>query len=322
MRKILSLALAALMIVSAFAFVSCGEKAAKLGLGVATTVSATNATEEKAGSVKTAATVAAVLLSTDGKIISVDIDTLEAALGMTATGEAVAASSLLSKRDKGDAYNMVKFGGATLEWYAQVDALETVLVGKTIEEAKALLLETGYGADAVVAAGCTIAISDMIEAVLEACANAKEVGSFEGDSVAVSVVCENSKSTANATAEKAGVLQAEFTFAAVSVKDGKTTAVITDAMNAKATFSTTGEAISTAEPQTKGELKEGYGMAQYANTTEYYLQSAAFDKECAGKTSAEITAMENGTDALVAAGCTIAVSPLVAAVVKAIAAAK
>ena len=62
MRKILSLALAALMIVSAFAFVSCGEKAAKLGLGVATTVSATNATEEKAGSVKTAATVAAVLL--------------------------------------------------------------------------------------------------------------------------------------------------------------------------------------------------------------------------------------------------------------------
>ena len=320
MRKILSLALAALMIVSALAFVSCGEKAAKLGLGVATTVSATNATEEKAGSVKTAVTVAAVLLSTDGKIISVDIDTLEASLGMTATGEAVAAKSLASKRDKGDNYNMVKFGGAKLEWYAQVDALETVLVGKTTEEAKALLLETGYGA--VVTAGCTIDISDMIEAVLEACANAKEVGSFEGDSVAVSVVCENSTSTADATEEKDGVLQAEFTFAAVTVKDGKTTAVITDAMNAKATFSTTGEAISTAEPQTKGELKEGYGMAMYANKTEYYLQSAAFDKECAGKTSAEITAMENGTDALVAAGCTIAVSPLVAAVVKAIAAAK
>jgi hypothetical protein len=63
-------------------------------------------------------------------------------------------------------------------------------------------------------------------------------------------------------------------------------------------------------------------MAKYANTTEYYLQSAAFDKECAGKTAAEITGMKDGTDALAAAGCTIAVSPLVAAVVKAINAAK
>lgn len=318
MRKILSLALAALMIVSAFAFVSCGEKAAKLGLGVATTVSATNATEEKAGSVKTAATVAAVLLSTEGKILAVDIDTLEAALGMTAEGTAVAGTSFESKRDKGDNYNMVKFGGATLEWYAQVDKLETVLVGKTVDEAKAI----ATGNDSVVAAGCTIDITDMIKAVVAACANAKEAGSLEGDTLAVSVVCENSSSTKDATEEKDGVLQAEFTFAAVTVKDGKTTAVVTDAMNAKATFNTKGEAVDTSAPKTKGELKEGYGMAQYANTTEYYLQSAAFDKECAGKTSAEITAMENGTDALVAAGCTIAVSPLVAAVVKAIAAAK
>lgn len=318
MRKILSLTLAVLMVVTAFAFVSCGEKAAKLGLGVATTVSATNATEEKAGSVKTAATVAAVLLSTEGKILAVNIDTLEAALGMTAEGTAVAGTSFDSKRDKGDNYNMVKFGGATLEWYAQVDKLETVLVGKTVAEAKAI----ATGNDAVVAAGCTIDISDMIKAVVAACENAKEAGSFEGDTLAVSVVCENSSSTKDATEEKDGVLQAEFTFAAVTVKDGKTTAVVTDAMNAKATFNTKGEAVDTSAPKTKGELKEGYGMAKYANTTEYYLQSAAFDKECAGKTAAEITGMKDGTDALAAAGCTIAVSPLVAAVVKAINAAK
>lgn len=318
MKKILSLTLAVLMVVTALAFVGCGEKAAKLGLGVATTVSSTNATEEKAGSVKTAATVAAVLLSTDGKILAVDIDTLEASLGMTAEGVAVAGTSFESKRDKGDSYNMVKYGGATLEWYAQVDKLETVLVGKTVAEAKAI----ATGNDAVVAAGCTIDIADMIKAVVAACENAKEAGSFEGDTLAVSVVCENSSSTKDATAEKDGVLQAEFTFAAVTVKDGKTTAVVTDAMNAKATFNTAGEAVDTAAPKTKGELKENYGMSKYANTTEYYLQSAAFDKECAGKTSAEINGMKDGTDALVAAGCTIAVSPLVAAVTKAIAAAK
>ena len=318
MKKILSLTLAVLMIVTAFAFVSCGEKAAKLGLGVATTVTAKDATEEKAGSVKTAATVAAVLLSADGKILAVDIDTLEASLGMTAEGVAVAGTSFESKRDKGDNYNMVKYGGATLEWYAQVDKLETVLVGKTVDEAKAI----ATGNDAVVAAGCTIDVTDMIKAVVAACANAKEAGSFEGDTLAVSVVCENSSSTKDATEEKDGVLQAEFTFAAVTVKDGKTTAVVTDAMNAKATFNTAGEAVDTSAPKTKGELKENYGMSKYANTTEYYLQSAAFDKECAGKTSAEINGMKDGTDALVAAGCTIAVSPLVAAVTKAIAAAK
>lgn len=322
MKKILSLALAVLMLASLLSLVSCGEKAAKLGLGVVATVSHTDATEEKDGSVKTAATAAAVLLSADGKIVSCDIDTLEAALGMTADGTAVAGKSFATKRDKGDNYNMVAYGGAKYEWYVQVDKLEELLIGKTPDEAKALVLGTGFGSDEVTAAGCTIGIDDMIKAVLKACENAKELGSFEGDALAVAITCENSDSTKDATEEKNGVLQAEFTFAAVTTKDGKVTAAVTDAMNAKSNFTLAGEYVEGAAPQTKGELKEGYGMAAYANTTEYYLQAAEFDKACAGKTAAEISGMENGTDALEAAGCTIAVSPLVETVVKAIEAAK
>ena len=321
MRKILSLTLAVLMVVTAFAFVGCGAKPAMLGLGVASTVTPTDATVEKAGKVATAVTVAAVLLDADGKILACDIDTLEASLGMTAEGTTVLPATYESKRDKGDAYGMQAYGGKT-EWYIQVDNLEAVLVGKTKDEAKALLLDTGYGNNAVISAGCTIDIADMIEAVLEACANAKEVGSMEGDALSVSIVCDNSSSTKDATPERAGVLQAEFTFAALTVKDGKVTGVVTDAMNAKSTFDTAGKVVDASEPKTKGELKEGYGMAAYAQTTEYYLQAAEFDKQCIGKTSQEITAMKDGTDALVAAGCTIAVSPLVEAVVKAIAAAK
>ena len=322
MKKILSLILAVTMIATAFVFVGCGEKTAKLGLGTVSTVEATDATEERAGKVATAVTVAAVLVDADGKILACDIDCLEASLGMTVDGEAVAASSLVSKRDKGDSYNMVTYGGAKLEWYAQVDKLETVLVGKTAAEAEALLLSTGYGDESVISAGCTINISDMVKAVLKACANAKELGSMEGDSLAVSITCENSDSTKDATEEADGVLQAEFSIAAVTVKDGKATAVVTDAMNAKSTFNIAGEAVNTSAPQTKGELKENYGMAAYAQTTEYYLQAEAFDKECAGKTVDEINGMKSGTDALAAAGCTVDVSPLVAAVTKAMGAAK
>ena len=317
MKKILSLILALTLTLGVLALAGCGAKPAKLGLGVATTVTPTDATEEKNGSVKTAVTVAAVLLSADGKILSVDVDCLEASLGMTADGAAVAGTSFESKRDKGDNYNMVKYGNATLEWYAQIDKLEQTLVGKTEAE-----IQASTTADDIVAAGCTIDVADIIKAIVAACKNAKELGSAEGDSLAVAITCANSDSTKDATEEKEGVLQAEFTFAAVTVKDGKTTAVVTDAMNAKATFNTAGEAVDTSAPKTKGELKEDYGMSKFANTTEYYLQSAAFDKECAGKTSAEINGMKDGTDALVAAGCTIAVSPLVAAVTKAIAAAK
>jgi len=317
MKKILSLILALTLTLGVLALAGCGAKPAKLGLGVATTVTSTDATEEKNGSVKTAVTVAAVLLSADGKILSVDVDCLEASLGMTAEGVAVAGTSFESKRDKGDSYNMVKYGNATLEWYAQIDKLEQTLVGKTEAE-----IQASTTADDIVAAGCTIDVADIIKAIVAACKNAKELGSAEGDSLAVAITCANSDSTKDATEEKEGVLQAEFTFAAVTVKDGKTTAVVTDAMNAKATFNTAGEAVDTSAPKTKGELKENYGMSKFANTTEYYLQSAAFDKECAGKTSAEINGMKDGTDALVAAGCTIAVSPLVAAVTKAIAAAK
>lgn len=322
MKKILSLALVAIMVISALALSGCGAKEAKLGLGVVTTVESTDATAEKTGNVTAEITAAAVLLSADGKILACDIDTLQAKLPFTADGKIVSVSAFQTKRDLKENYGMSSYAKTT-EWYLQIDKLETVLVGKTVDEAKALVLNTGFGSDEVVNAGCTIGIADVIAAITEACGNAKNVGSLEGDSLAVAITAEYDAGTSkDATEEKDGVVQAEVCFAAVSLKDGKTTGVITDAMNAKFNFSTAGVATKTDAPQTKGELKEGYGMAAYAQTTEYYLQAEAFDKECVGKDVAGINGLAGGTDALATAGCTIDVSPLTAVVVKAIGEAK
>lgn len=321
MKKILSLILVLTMICSALVLTSCGAKEAKLGLGVVTSVEATAATEEKNGDVTADITAAAVLLSADGKILDCDIDALQAQLPFTADGKIVAVNSFSTKRDLKESYGMSTYAKTT-EWYLQADKFEALVIGKTVTEVKALVLSDGFGNDDVVNAGCTIGISDFVSAIAKACESAKNVGSVEGDALAVAITAEyDADSSKDATEEADGVVQAEVSFAAVSVKDGKVTGAVTDAMNANFKFGTNGEATETSVPKTKGELKEGYGMAAYAQTTEYYLQAEIFDKECVGKDATGIRGLSDNND-LITAGCTIDVLPLVEAVTAAIKEAK
>ena len=69
MKKIISILLVLVMALGVFALTSCKGKALKFGLGVATSVSATDASAEKAGEGKLTVTAAAVLLDKDGKIV-------------------------------------------------------------------------------------------------------------------------------------------------------------------------------------------------------------------------------------------------------------
>ena len=62
----------------------------------------------------------------------------------------------------------------------------------------------------------------------------------------------------------------------------------------KAAFDATGAASGelNAAPQTKKELKEGYGMKRVsAIGKEWYEQAAALEEWCVGKTVAEVLAM-------------------------------
>lgn len=343
MKRILSLLLAALML---FALVGCtAEKPAddqnndngnntvetlKFGLGVyAYVAKATSATSEAEGAGETDVTAAAVLLDKDGKIVKCTLDTIQNKVAFTADGKCVEAGEFKTKYELGDAYGMKAYGQAPKEWFEQADAFETVVVGKTIDQVKALVATGDKGTDEVINAGCTITIAEFVKAVEKAVANAADSAATKDDTLQVAMV--SVQSIKDATAEAAGTNGVDTTIVATALnKDKKVVVASSDVVQSKITFDAAGvTAVEVnSEIKSKKELGAGYGMAQYGadlngdgTVKEWFEQGAAFDAALVGKTATEIAALAletgYGVDSLQTAGCTIAVSDMVKAAQKA-----
>lgn len=95
--------------------------------------------------------------------------------------------------------------------------------------------------------------------------------------------------------ESNGSVSVNTTMCAVTLDDaGKIVAVQFDVVQPKAAFDATGAAADfNAGPQTKKELKEGYGMLKAsAIGKEWYQQAEALEAWCVGKTVEEVCAMK------------------------------
>lgn len=139
-----------------------------------------------------------------------------------------------------------------------------------------------------------------------------------------------------ATAEKEGTVSVNTTMCAVTLDDaGKITAVSFDVVQPKGAFDATGAAAEfNAEPQTKKELGENYGMRKAsAIGKEWFEQAEALENWCIGKTVEEVLGMKtfdrgDGSHTMVPdeadlkTGCTITVGDYLKALEKAAAAAK
>jgi len=99
-----------------------------------------------------------------------------------------------------------------------------------------------------------------------------------------------------ATADAAGSVSVNTTMCAVTLDDeGKIVSITIDVVQPKAAFDATGAASGelNAAPQTKKELKEGYGMKRVSSIgKEWFEQAAALEDWCVGKTVAEVLAMK------------------------------
>ncbi len=318
--KIISLILAVMMVLSLFTLTGCESSSpAKLGLGFVASTKVADATEDAEGNGTTAAVAAAVLVDANGKIVACDIDEIEVALKFDFEGFAATSYAFTSKRTLGDNYGMAAYANTT-EWYAQVDALEKVIVGKTIDEVNALVVN-GTASEEVTKAGCTIYAGELVSAVSKAYANAKVEGATTADKVAVSISAYFSNAT-DASEEADGKIEADIAFAAVATnKDGKITACQNDAAAASVAFDMEGIAAEAEAIKTKRELGDDYGMAAWANTTEWYVQADALDKYMVGKTADEALKAMDDTGApngdVAKAGCTINVFAAVQAIVNA-----
>ena len=284
-------------------------------------VAATDATEDKNGQGAMDITAAAVTVDADGKIVACDLDTLQIKAAYTTEGKAVANTEFKTKRELGDAYNMVAYGGAIAEWYAQADAFEALIVGKTVAEIKALVIaDTNKGNDEVVAAGCTIMINEFVAAIEKAVANAKAEVAAD---VTVKVAMNATQTCTDATADKAGSNKVETYICAAALKDGKIVSSDSDCVEGNFGFDTTGKSTFDASKAitSKREQGDNYNMVAYGGAVaEWYAQADAFDAACEGKAASEIAGLMGedykGIDSLKAAGCTIYVSGFVAAASK------
>ena len=324
MKKLIPLFLAVILLLSTLSFVGCKkeEPKLKLGLGVYTTVSATDATEDKAGQGQATVTAAAVLVDDEGKIVKAFVDCADNKVGYTAEGKAVANAEFKTKYESGADYNMVAYGGAAKEWFEQADAFCALIVGKTADEVKALVAENAKGTDEVINAGCTIYVAEFVKAIEKAIANAAASEATANEALKLGVA--TTQTTADATEEKNGSNKVETVFFAAAVNaEGKVVAASSDSVEVSFTFDEKGKSTFDTKKDvlSKKEQGDNYGMKAYAGSAkEWYEQAAAFDAACIGKTASEIEGLMGadykGNADLQAAGCTVYVSGFVKAAKK------
>ena len=343
MKKTIALILALCL---TLALVACGEKQPaapqeaeyKLGMGIVL-----NMDSSKAENAQVDATVAAVVLDAEGKIVSCRIDVAQNK--MKVVGGAVdTAATFKTKMELGSAYGMAgkvdnNDDGVMLEWDAQAKAFEEYVVGKTAAEVEGIQTQEAKGHliavdEALLKAGCSMQITDFVAAVVKACKD-EQAQTFKTAAtftlgVAAATVADESTAAA---ADKDGEVKMYTDFAAAVVADGKILAAITDAVQPKIAVNTLGDIVEKSFVATKRELKEDYNMAKYGasmdnngdgKVLEWYVQADAFVKYVVGKTGAEVKAMETKTldngyvisadDALLSAGCTIQITSMKAVV--------
>lgn len=315
MKKILCALLGILMMLSVFTLVSCEKEpeTVKFGMGVLISASATDATDEKDGQGKATTNVAAITVDADGKVVACQLDTADFTVKYTVEGKAIANDSFKTKYEQGADYNMIAFGGATKEWFEQADAFESMVVGKTLDEIKALVAEGGKGNADVIAAGCTITVTEFVGAIEKAFANLADSNATAESAIKLGI--NAAQTTTDATEEKNGNNQIDVTVVAAAVNaDGTVAAIASDCVQYKFGFTLAGASAfdATKTVKSKRELGADYGMVAYGGAAkEWFEQADIFNGLCIGKTPAQIVALcaadNYGTDEVKAAGCTVLV---------------
>lgn len=145
-----------------------------LALGIVTEMAGQNASESGNGSCKLDTTIVAAAVNAAGNTVAMTADCVSTSFGFTIAGAATTdtAATIKSKRELGFDYGMVNYGASDKEWFEQADAFALTCLGKNASGIAALVLDTGYGNDSLVQAGCTITVSGLARAAQKATATA------------------------------------------------------------------------------------------------------------------------------------------------------
>lgn len=316
MRKILSLVICLMMIISCIPAIAEEAAAVKTGLSFVTSLSSSKDGQAQANIALTAVTV-----DDNGVITACVIDYVQAKIAFDATGKITTdmATVFQSKNELGDGYGMRKASSISAEWNEQAAAFAAYCVGKTIDEVKNMPVdENGKAVDIV--ASCTMAAGQFITGVEDAVANAVHMGAKKGDVLKV-VQYSNMSKSKDATAEAEGQAQVYAHVGAFTLNGDVITSAYIDAVQATVKFNAEGKITSdvAAAVQSKNEIKDGYGMKAISPIgKEWYEQTAAFCAFITGKTLNEAIAVAvNPAETDVVASCTIGTDAFLQLIVKA-----
>ena len=305
----------------------------KTGLSISTSFtkdSTFNATAEKDGQVAYDLTIAAVVVDSNGVIVSCVIDSVPATVKFNTSGAITSDlnMSIPTKNELGENYGMVAWGGAKYEWDVQVAAVAQYAVGKTVDQLKTgdINMTTGKANDGTdLASSATIYLAGYVYAIEAAVNNAKALGAQAGDTLVLSTM-NNVKSSVNATAAKAGTIQLDSDIVALTKRGETVTSCYLDAVQAKVSVDATGKITLPEKVETKNELGDAYGMVAWGGAKyDWNVQAASFASYITGKTASEIAGISvtestkpaDGTD--LSSSVTIAIGGFQALIAKAMA---
>lgn len=286
-----------------------GQNAAyRTGLGILTEAS----DQERAGKIDTIA--AAVLLDAEGRVADVMLDEVEISVTGDSTGKVTMTTDDRTKRQKGDDYPLAAVSSLKKGWAEQADAFGNYLTGKTPDEVKKLATDDdGKPKDADLLSTCTIAVDGYRDAVVRACENAKAVGSARGDRAVLGVSVRNDTKELTADDDHDVTAQVDITVAALTLDaDGRVTGAVADVAEPALTVGADGTVSAPEMVKTKVELGDSYGMRGASSLDkEWYEHSEGWCDYLKGKTRTEIAGIpDDGSDADLAALCTISVTEL------------
>ena len=280
----------------------------RTGLGILTEADG----EERAGKINTIA--AAVLLDAEGKVADVMLDEVEISVTGDSTGKVTMPGETLTKRQKGEDYPLAVVSSLKKGWTEQADAFGDFLTGKTPDEVKKLATDDdGKPKDADLLSGCTIAVDGYRDAVVRACENAKAVGSARGDRAVLGVSVRNDTKDLTADDDHDVTAQVDITVTALTLDaNDRVTGAIADVTEPALTVSADGTVSAPELVKTKLEQGDQYGMrGASALDKEWYEHSEGWCDYLKGRTRAEVASIpDDGSDADLAAVCTISVTEL------------
>ena len=289
----------------------------RTGLGILT--EATD--QDRTGKINTIA--AAVLLDGEGKIVDVRLDELEANFSADEKGVVTMPTDYRTKRQWGSDYPLAEVSSLKKGWAEQADAFADYLKGMTLEQVEKLETDKdGKPKDADLLSGCTIAVDRYRDAIEKACADAAALGAAKGDALTLGVEASNGSSSLTATDDQDVNAQLDVTAVALTRDaDGHVTSAVGDMTEPALTVSADGGVSAPKTVRSKREQGDEYGMRQASKLgKEWYEHSEGFCDYLKGKTAAEIAAIPtDGSDADLAALCTISVDDLQKAAAKALA---